>query len=199
MGLFGKAKKNDEAESIFKDIKVGKEVSFGRQMNNNLWIEWKVVDKQDGKYLLHSKHAFVEQRLHDVGDTVIHGKEKELTWENSAFRKWLNSSFLKKTFSSEERKHIVYSTIKTAGIETKDYLFLPSIEDAEKYYKTDEERKITDINNGYTMVEWVTRSPAEYYRWRYVNYEGKFDIVRGVAGRDIRGGIHFRVALWVEA
>ena len=61
-------------------------------------IKWRIlnVNKKNGKALLLSNQV-LELRAY-------HNKEEEVTWESSDARKWLNTSFYQKAFTSSEKK-----------------------------------------------------------------------------------------------
>lgn len=73
----------------------------------------------------------------------------ETTWEKCELRKWLNDDFYESSFTAEEKERIARTpTINTnipfygtnAGRDTVDKIFLLSIEEAENYFASDEER-----------------------------------------------------------
>lgn len=72
-----------------------------------------------------------------------------VNWETSDFRDWLNHTFYNKVFNDREKSSILKSKIKNeknayggTGADTEDYVFLLSIEEAEKYFDSDEDRKV---------------------------------------------------------
>lgn len=140
-------------KELSKSIKAGDSVYFGKYeqdgntKNGKEKIEWQVLDKKDGKALLVSKKVL---------DAQPYNKEwKGITWEKCTLRKWLNNDFIKEAFNAKESKKIQKSKIKNkdnkeygtkGGKDTTDKVFLLSIDEANKYYKTDEKRtaEITD-------------------------------------------------------
>ena len=127
-------------------IKVGDTIKFGHyEQDNHLYngkesIEWLVLDKkQDGSLLVISKYALDCQPYNT--------KRTDVTWETCTLRKWLNSTFLKAAFSAEDQKKIVQTTVVNAdnsyygtngGANTKDWIFLLSIDEACKYFVNDD-------------------------------------------------------------
>lgn len=106
---------------------IGDNVSFA-------YMNWRVLDKQDGKVLLLKDKA--------VGSTPFDETGRNTTWESSSVRKWLNGEFLNERFLQEEQDSILKTTVKNtpnptyntpAGKDTKDKLFLLSCEEATKY------------------------------------------------------------------
>ncbi len=86
-----------------------------------------------------------------VLDTKKYNDEKvDITWENSTLRAWLNKEFLEAAFTKKELKDVVENTVINSdnakhntpgGNDTQDKIFLPSIDEAEKYFETDELRR----------------------------------------------------------
>ncbi len=156
------------------DIANGKEI-----------IEWMVLDIQEDKALLLSKHGL---------DKMDYGTRNASTpWEKSVVRKWLNKNFLSEAFTAEEQKAILTTNVDNSkkqgnsewktkgGKNTKDKLFLLSFHEAfEQYFASDEERLCTptdyvDPNNnkralfsftikveGRATYIWWLRSPGLY-------------------------------------
>ncbi len=58
---------------------------------------------------------------------------EDVTWENCSLRKWLNKDFLITAFTDEEQRHIMMTDIKTPFQDTKDHIFLLSVDEAEEY------------------------------------------------------------------
>ena len=130
----------------FSEAKVGDVISFGKyEQDNNTangqeMIEWIVLDrKQDGSLLVISKYALYSGPYNTECIDV--------TWETCTLRKWLNSTFLNAAFTSDEKAMILKTTIKNndnptygtdGGNDTKDQVFLLSIDEAERYFKNDD-------------------------------------------------------------
>lgn len=84
-------------------------------------------------------------------------------------RKWLNNVFLKDSFTEREKGQIVETFLKNpnnlrygikGGNDTKDKIFLLSIDEVEKYFSSDEERSTIYI--GGAPAWWWLRSPGKY-------------------------------------
>ena len=112
---------------ILINSKVGKTVTIGN-------YDWEILDYQKNQALLMMKSALPGKAYHDKSEAV--------TWENSTLRKWLNTDFLKETFSMTEQKNIMLSNIENSdnavygtdgGNDTQDYIFLLSMKEVEKY------------------------------------------------------------------
>lgn len=139
-----------EPKTLSKTVKVGDSVYFGKYeqdgntKNGKEKIEWQVLDKKGNKVLLMSKKVLDIQAYHKAW--------KDVTWEESTLRKWLNEDFVKEAFASNEKKKIQDSKIKNkdnkaehwhtkGGNDTTDKVFLLSIDETKKYFKEDENRK----------------------------------------------------------
>ena len=81
-----------------------------------------------------------------------HKKFKNVTWQTSDIRSWLNNEFYKNAFTGMEQKRIQDVLVKTesnpsygtyGGSTTKDKVFLLSIHEAEELISNDE---IRDLN-----------------------------------------------------
>lgn len=126
----------------------GDVIEFGRyEQNGDLKngpepIQWQVLAVEDGKALVISRFG-LDSRAYNEEYTAI-------TWKNCSLRKWLNEEFLAAAFSEEEQKFISLSHIvnhdnpssgKPGGNDTEDKLFLLSIEEAETYFASDDDRR----------------------------------------------------------
>ncbi len=101
------------------------------KLNNS---EWRVLEVSGNKALLMKEDALRARPFHTEYEPV--------TWESSSLRQWLNSEYLEKAFTQEERNNILLSSIinednpvysTDAGNNTEDYVFLLSISEALKY------------------------------------------------------------------
>ncbi|MBN2558799.1 MAG: hypothetical protein JXB33_08610 [Clostridia bacterium] len=144
----------------------------GKEENGKEKIGWLVLKEEDGRLLLISEYG-----LECIPYNKLYG---DVTWENCSLRYWLNNDFYNETFSPSEKELIVQVLLDNddnptygteGGIETKDNVFLLSIEEANIYFPDDVERraKITPyvIGNGcYHIVDneawWWLRSPGNY-------------------------------------
>ena len=126
---------------------VGNYVNFGgypqtQNGNDKTPIEWLVLESNGETALLISRYAL---------DCKPYNEEFEATtWEKCTLRGWLNSEFFNKAFSTEEKQYILQSDVSAdknpeysmnPGNATKDNVFLLSIVEANKYFKSDDARK----------------------------------------------------------
>ena len=168
-----------QSGSIDKNCKVGDYITFGTYeqdndtLNGKEPIEWLVLDKKDGKVFVISKYALDCKSYNDEYEAV--------TWETCALRAWLNNEFINEAFSSTEQEGILISTVSDnknpvydtdPGKATQDKVFLLSINEAEKYFSSANERqcKPTDYavangvkeSSGNGNCWWWLRSPGNY-------------------------------------
>lgn len=94
-----------KAEKVeYTDIakaKDGDTVAFGKYDDGK--IAWKVLEKKDNELILLSDHCIAKHAYHD--------KNKAVTWENCALRKWLNEIFYQKAFSDKEKAQIIKTKV----------------------------------------------------------------------------------------
>ena len=148
-------------------------------------LKWLVLEQRGGKILLLSLQSvnilsFVSR------EEYYEQKGNGFTWENSAIREYLNQELLYLMFQQDELSCISETDVQTAdnpiygtdgGEDTTDYLFLLSIEEAQKYFASDFERRtqiVPDVElpqydlmpnqhylNTTDYYDWWLRSPGE--------------------------------------
>ena len=105
-------------------------------------IEWLALDVNENEALLVSRYGLDCKEYHNVFT--------DITWEDCDLRKWLNNDFIKLAFSEEEAKKIKVSELKNednpeyltrGGNNTKDRIFCLSINEAEHYFGSDNDRQ----------------------------------------------------------
>ncbi|WP_019003395.1 DUF6273 domain-containing protein [Succinimonas amylolytica] len=132
---------------------------------------WKVLDVQDDRALL------ITEKCPDA--IPYHTVLKDITWEGSAIRKWLNEDFFQKAFTASEKDLVL--TVKLdnpdnakyptkGGNPTEDRVFLLSNEEVLRYFPEASSRVCApssmavlhkarrDRDNG--NVGWWTRTPG---------------------------------------
>ena len=131
------------------DIKAGSYIKFGtyetgeNNGNSREDIEWLVLEIKDGKALIISKYALAYQPFH-----VYHSEYS--SWSRCSLREWLNNDFISSAFSSRTWEEAIISTSTVSEYynseyvkknnETKDKVFLLSVEEVNKYFDSDNSR-----------------------------------------------------------
>ena len=209
---------------------VGEYVTFGRYEQDNdkgngaEEIEWLVLDKQDGKMLLLSKHI--------IENKVFHETRECTTWDMCDLRTWLNGEFYKTAFNSTEQGLIETTHVTTLASEkaigygikssedTDDKVFVLSVDEALTYfdpnYKTEDplrrsqptayaaaqgvrvynREQYPDLKgNGWWWLRTPGDSNSDNYFTAYVNLAGIIDLGGTDANYEDYAGA--RPALWV--
>jgi hypothetical protein len=178
-------KAHPEVAQIGDIIYFGNYEQDNRTANGKEEIEWRVLEKDaDGNMLVVSRYALDCRRYHDsVG---------QVTWENCDLRKWLNSEFYSTAFNKTQKKKIKATTIENrdnadyntfGGNDTKDKVFLLSIDEAKTYLPSTVDRVCLATNyaesqgtqlEGVTKTcRWWLRSPGStLYSASYVKIDG---------------------------
>ncbi len=131
-------------------------------------IEWIVLEQSENKLLLLSKYPLDYQQFNQ--------ERKKGTWKTSSIRNWLNTTFINKAFTSEEKEAIIETEISNGGYKTikndwyqvpsettKDKIFLLSYWEVNDYGLNDkiEINEYIDANDGMMFSSdnsWWTRS-----------------------------------------
>lgn len=187
-------KKLDHLKNILpqeeKRIRRGNVIRFGKYHINgsghekDVTIEWIVLDVKANVALLVSKNVLEAK--------PYHSEQKEVDWEKSSIRSWLNSDFFFAAFTGNERLCILNSKVNTPkNIEygtnrnscTIDRVFLLSIEEAEHYFPNAEARRAKLIDNEFEILKcffpwWLRSSGYPAYRAAGVSKDGKI-LARG--------------------
>lgn len=128
-----KEKNRQRAFEILKKAKIGDEVEFGD-------YRWVILDKTEKSALL---MAVQVEKREEFSEAAYHEKDESVTWETSSLREWLNGEFLETGFDELERSRILLTDVKNednptyhtdGGEDTQDYVYLPSITEAERYH-----------------------------------------------------------------
>ena len=125
-----------------RSVAIGDIITFGTypqtsEGTDQTPIEWIVLDIQEGKALLLSKHG--------LDAKPFNTKHKDITWEKCTLRIWMNNTFLRSAFTDKERLAILTTNVDnsdsqgyrgwrtTGGNNTEDQIFLLSYAEAKKY------------------------------------------------------------------
>jgi len=166
------AETNDSSGTQSSDIanntsNIGSQIKMGYYADSNL--EWIVLDENDSEVLLLSKYAIEQKPYND--------EFADVTWEECSLRHWLNDEFYSTAFNDSEKNGIKMTTVingdnpfngTEGGNDTEDRVFLLSIEEANRYFDSDESRmaKATEHAKANGVVvsvgtsAWWLRSPG---------------------------------------
>lgn len=206
------------SEKELSKLNVPQTVEFGRYVQDKSGadapIEWLVLELTPYRALLISKYAL---------DCKPYNTSKaEVTWESCTLRKWLNEDFFNAAFSDGEKAMIPTVTVSAdenpdydtdPGNVTQDKIFLLSITEANRYFKTDEERMCvptayakangvrasnTYTKGGHPCCEWWLRSPGpDQDVANSVDIDGNDDAGDGALVHN--GFVGVRPALWISS
>ena len=130
---------------------VGSIIRFGRYEQDNdpvngpEQIEWIVLDVDGTKALVISKDGLFLRAFNDELSPYA-----KITWSNCQLRTWLNETFIQTAFSPDHQSRILLTEVIAEtnpvvhtypGTNTKDKLFLLSMEEANRYFDSDEARR----------------------------------------------------------
>lgn len=125
-----------------EDLGWGAVVSFGSYEQDNdpnngtEPIEWIILDVQEDQMLLLSKKVLDVMLFDESG--------KDAYWDECTLRTWLNDTFFNESFNTEEQKAVLLTQVITpanatyeteAVPNTRDHVFLLSIDEAERYFQ----------------------------------------------------------------
>lgn len=207
-----------KAEKL-KAATFGERVFFGsyeqdyNTTNGREKIEWLVLTKKDSKVLLISDKA-LDCRPYNTSYV-------DITWETCSLREWLNGAFLNAAFSAEEQAMIADTSVSASknpkystapGNATTDKVFLLSINEANRYFDSDEasqcvptayattngawRRSDTYTAGGFATCLWWLRSPGgNQNRGAVIDDAGTVSCY-GYGVNYERGGV--RPALWIN-
>ena len=170
----------DIAKNRLKDAKVGSTVLFGSYPQGRITsekkdpIEWIVLDRDGSRLLLISKYALDALPFMRYDYTP---SETVVTWQSSLVRSWLNNEFLNTAFDDGELRMLERTSIHNIlpdgsyGMMIVDRVFVLSVDEAETYFPTSEERKCvaTKYALGFgayrssvgATCSWWLRTPAD--------------------------------------
>ena len=151
-------------------------------------IEWLVLeyDEANDCALLISRYG-LDAQPYNIEDV-------DVTWETCTLRKWLNEDFLVTAFSAEERAKLVEVSVPNPGSDTRDTVFLLSINEVNALFSGDGARMcgatayakaqgayVSDNGNSW----WWLRSPGGDSN--YAAYVNSDDVVCDIGNYVNRG------------
>ena len=184
----------------------------GSKANGHEWIEWLVLDREEDRILVISKYGLSSQAFNTTNTSV--------TWGHSSVRDFLNRRFLNDAFSEEEQTRILTVTVcaeqnpffKTdSGTDTQDKVFLLSIEEADRYFSSDEARRCIPTPNTVAQGACVSSTYESEGRatcWWWLRQPGRRNNLAACIDDD--GSIHpsgyddnlddvaVRPAMWID-
>lgn len=207
-----------QASSLLKEhpeiAQVGDIITFGtyeqdnKTANGQEEIEWKVLEKdQNGKMFVVSRYA--------LDCRHYHSKAEKVTWETSDIRSWLNNDFYNTAFTKSQKAKIKTTTLENrdnadyntdGGNDTKDKIFLLSIDEAKAYLPSTIERVCiatkyaesqgSQLESLTRSCRWWLRSPGStLYNASFVKVDG-FILQLGTPVSVEKRSV--RPAMWVE-
>ena len=220
----------DTADTVgdLSSAQVGDLITIGRyEQDNDLdngpeTIQWRVLDKKDGKLLVISDKA-----LDYISYSYEWDQVEKSVWATSCSRGWLNNYFMQTAFTPAEQARISLSDIHTApspgfdndpGPDTQDYVFLLSAQETERYFPTAESRRVllSDYVHPHNKIrinrqgwgtnatrihgDWGLRSPNKYGTFAYIlDYQTIYWTAGDIwyDGGGFEGDV--RPAMWIEA
>jgi hypothetical protein len=153
---------------------------------------WRVLDVQGDKALIITEKV-IESHPYDV-------KGESAAWKSCSLRKYLNEGFYNK-FDNVCKAQMLTTTLLNPGNKrygtsgcsnTQDHIFLLSIDEVEKYFINNAERRTDSISGKI----WWLRSPGRKVYEAALVYVFDGDVSGSGAPVDHNGGV--RPALWLK-
>ena len=108
-------------------------------------IVWQVLFQREDRMLVISRDCLDFQPFHSPG---------AVTWESSEIRTLLNEVFFYEAFSERERGRVAKVPVTTGRQLTFDYLFLPSVLELKRYFRTAVERRTVPTEYARQRGRW---------------------------------------------
>ena len=220
IALNGYKDSNDKATAVFDkyfaektmNAKVGDCVTFGTyEQDNDISngmeeIEWIVLEKQDDKLLVISKHGLDAKPYN-----TAYG---HITWENCTLRSWLNNEFIHTAFSEEKRALIPMVSMENRqnidnhtnyGNQIMDQVFLLSRTEANRYLNSKSTKECKPTAYARTKIEyvhddgtcdWWVRIPGHYRFGDFYTYHSGTGSDYSFVGP--LNSMVIRPALWID-
>ena len=143
--------------SALKDSEEGDIIEFGNYYGNTEWI----VLKREGDILTLLSKDCINQKPYNT-------EREDVTWETCSLRKWLNEEYINEAFDGIEQQLIEETVIENpdnseygteGGNDTKDKIFLLSLEEVEEYF-LDEDSRVAEYFGDTEGCWWWLRSPG---------------------------------------
>lgn len=130
-------------------------------------IEWIVLAEDGDKQLVISKYVLDIKPFHATDS-------ENIAWEKSSLRIWLNGEFYANAFSDQEKNMIMTSKVKAdgnptyptnQGNDTTDKIFLLSLNEASKYFDSNEQRIGEYTPYAYTQFLLLNGEESALFSW----------------------------------
>ena len=118
-------------------------------------ITWRVLEVKADRALLISEDVLTLRQYHGKGRLYEFNG-----WVGSDIQAWLNNGFLHKAFFGNEEKSILSTYIPDIPSIIKNKVFLLSIDEAEWYFKDNEDRVALMATKNSPAMLWWLRSPG---------------------------------------
>lgn len=193
---------NDDFESTIENLNIGDTLILGRWFLEGKLekrdVYWTVLDKNEEGVLLLNKNVLKEESYSYDGENV--------TWKESGIRKYWNETGIDHLFSEKEKRHIAWTTVENndnpeygtdGGEETRDRLFLLSLDEVNKYFLDEESRRVKSSGNAeHSDGWWWLRTPGiNEHSAVYVFEDGRI-ILEGLDVDEYKN-IGPRLAMWL--
>ena len=204
----------DSTEPPKTSLEIGDTVILGTyEQDNDISngkeeIEWVILAKEGDKALVISKYALDSQPYNTVVD--------EVTWETCSLRKWMNETFIKNAFNSDEQEKILTTTVTadknpyydttSPGNDTTDKVFLLSVPEVENYFSSDKERMCEVTEYAESQLHTTSNFKGFWTWWlRSPSYDNTKAALVDNSGSCVSAGIivnyyHYgiRPAMWIK-
>ncbi len=196
-----------------KNAEAGDYITFGSYEQDNVKkygkepIVWLVLKRDGDRILVISRLGLDCQCYKEDSGSPL--------WEDSPLRSWLNKDFLYSAFTDEERAKIPTVTVSADRMadedlglanSTDDKIFLLSVEEANEYFRSDEERRCIvtryaraagchENYNGFCWWWLRPQLPESYADSSFVKCSGSV-CARGIYGWACNVAV--RPAMWIE-
>ena len=189
------------------DVQKGSMVKFGN-------YNWLALEISDGKALLITENNLENRQYHE--------KYVDITWEECSLRQYLNTKFINKSFTNQEKALIVETLVSNpdnqwygikGGNDTKDRVFLLSLAEIVEYFGDSGQFYDRPEPNSWTVIDeyspvrksvgtggssgwWWLRSPGNSSRYA-ATIRDSGDIYVGGIAVDFTA-LSYRPALWMS-
>ncbi|MBR6088646.1 MAG: serine/threonine protein kinase [Anaerolineaceae bacterium] len=156
-------------------VPIGTMITFGHYEQDNVPgsgpepIEWQVLAADENKALLISRYA-LDAKPYNEG-------QRDVTWETSTLRSWLNGEFLQSAFSAPEQSRIAAVTNKNpsqagadGGRDTEDRVFLLSTDEIKLYFP--DNKAMTCSATAYAKAHGAYADENDGNTWWWLRSQG---------------------------